>query len=83
MTSLSTYIKDVLRDFVNGRAHARRDGQHVAGRAAIDRIAGQLNVEMCDALSYQADLEQIDDADSLHKACAIRRTFSRWKSKQR
>jgi hypothetical protein len=68
MTSLSTYIKNCLQDFVNGRAQARRDGQDVAGRAAIDRIAGQLNVEMCDVLSYQADLKQIDDADSPHKA---------------
>jgi hypothetical protein len=67
MTSLLAYIKDILRDFVNRRVQALRDGQYVAGRAAIDRIAGQLNVEMRDALSYQADLQEIDNADSRHK----------------
>jgi hypothetical protein len=67
MTSLLAYIKDILRDFVNRRVQAGHDGQNAAGRAAIDRIAGQLNVQMRDALSYQADLQQIDNADSCHK----------------
>ena len=67
MKTLSAYIKDTLRDFINRRVQARREVQDVAGRAAIDRIAGQLNVEMRDALSYQADSQEIDNADSRHK----------------
>jgi metal-responsive CopG/Arc/MetJ family transcriptional regulator len=50
--SRSSYIEQILRDFVDGRAQARRDAREVA---AINRHAGQLNTEMSDALSFQAN----------------------------
>jgi metal-responsive CopG/Arc/MetJ family transcriptional regulator len=50
--SRSAYVEQILRDFVDGRAQARRDAREVA---AINRHAGQLNTEMSDALSFQAN----------------------------
>jgi metal-responsive CopG/Arc/MetJ family transcriptional regulator len=49
--SRSAYIEQILREFVNRRAQARKDARAVA---AINRHAAQLNVEMSDALSFQA-----------------------------
>ena len=49
--SRSAYIEQILREFVDGRAQARKDAREVA---AINRHAAQLNVEMNDALSFQA-----------------------------
>lgn len=49
--SRSSFIEEILRDFVEGRAQARRDAREVA---AINRHAAQLNAEMEDALSFQA-----------------------------
>ena len=48
----SAYIEQILRDFVNRRAQARRDAREVA---AINRHAAQLNAEMSDALTFQAN----------------------------
>jgi hypothetical protein len=42
-----------LRDFVDGRAQARKDARETA---AINRQAAQLNAEMSDALSFQGNL---------------------------
>jgi metal-responsive CopG/Arc/MetJ family transcriptional regulator len=52
--SRSAFIEQVLRDFVEGRAQARRDARDVA---AINRHAAKLNAEMKDALSLQADID--------------------------
>ena len=49
--SRSAYIEQILREFVNRRAQARKEAREVA---AINRPAAQLNVEMSDALSFQA-----------------------------
>jgi metal-responsive CopG/Arc/MetJ family transcriptional regulator len=49
--SRSSYIEQILRDFVDGHAQARKDAREVA---AINRHAAQLNAEMSDALSFQA-----------------------------
>lgn len=49
--SRSAFIENILREFVEGRAQARRDAREVA---AINRHAAQLNAEMEDALSFQA-----------------------------
>jgi metal-responsive CopG/Arc/MetJ family transcriptional regulator len=49
--SRSAYIEQILREFVDRRAQARKDARDVA---AINRHAAQLNVEMSDALSCQA-----------------------------
>jgi metal-responsive CopG/Arc/MetJ family transcriptional regulator len=49
--SRSSYIEQVLRDFVDGRAQARKDAREIA---AINRHAAQLNAEMSDAISFQA-----------------------------
>lgn len=49
--SRSAYIEHILREFVNRRAQARKEAREVA---AINRHAAQLNVEMSDALSFQA-----------------------------
>jgi metal-responsive CopG/Arc/MetJ family transcriptional regulator len=46
--SRSAFIEKILRDFVSRRA--------VRDLAAINRHAAQLNVEMSDALSFQAKL---------------------------
>jgi metal-responsive CopG/Arc/MetJ family transcriptional regulator len=50
--SRSAYIEQILREFVDRRARARKDARAVA---AINRHAAQLNVEMSDALSFQAN----------------------------
>lgn len=50
--SRSSYIEQILRDFVDGRAQARKDAREIA---AINRHATQLNAEMNDALSFQAN----------------------------
>ena len=49
--SRSAYIEQILREFVDRRARARKDAREVA---AINRHATQLNVEMNDALSFQS-----------------------------
>lgn len=49
--SRSAFIESILREFVNGQAQARRDAREVA---AINRHAAELNLEMADALSFQA-----------------------------
>jgi metal-responsive CopG/Arc/MetJ family transcriptional regulator len=51
--SRSAFIEKILRDFVERRTRARREARDVA---AINRHAAQLNAEMSDALSFQADL---------------------------
>lgn len=48
--SRSSFIENILRDFVEGRTQARRDAREVA---AINRHAAALNAEMQDALSFQ------------------------------
>ncbi len=50
--SRSSYIEQILRDFVDGRAQARKDAREIA---AINRHAAPLNAEMSDALSFQAN----------------------------
>jgi metal-responsive CopG/Arc/MetJ family transcriptional regulator len=45
--SRSAYIEQILREFVDRRAQARRDAREVA---ALNRVASQMNVEMSDAL---------------------------------
>ena len=49
--SRSSFIEKILRDFVEGRAQARRAARE---SAAINRHAAKLNAEMKDALSFQA-----------------------------
>jgi metal-responsive CopG/Arc/MetJ family transcriptional regulator len=51
--SRSAFIENILREFVERRAVARRDAQAVA---AINRHAAQLNAEMNDTLSFQSSL---------------------------
>jgi metal-responsive CopG/Arc/MetJ family transcriptional regulator len=51
--SRSAFIEKILRDFLNRRDQARRDAREVA---AINKHAAQLNAEMSDALSFQANL---------------------------
>ena len=51
--SRSAFIENILRDFVDRRAAARRDAQAVA---AINKHAAQLNAEMSDTLSFQSFL---------------------------
>jgi metal-responsive CopG/Arc/MetJ family transcriptional regulator len=50
--SRSSFIEYILRDYVEGRAQARREAREVA---QINRHAAELNDEMKDALSFQAD----------------------------
>jgi metal-responsive CopG/Arc/MetJ family transcriptional regulator len=50
--SRSSYIERILRDFVDGLAQARKDAREIA---AINRHAAQLNAQMSDALSFQAN----------------------------
>jgi metal-responsive CopG/Arc/MetJ family transcriptional regulator len=50
--SRSAYIEQILREFVNRRAQARKDAREVA---AINRHAAELNAEMSDALAFQAN----------------------------
>jgi metal-responsive CopG/Arc/MetJ family transcriptional regulator len=49
--SRSSFIEQILRDFVDGRAEARREAREIA---AINRHAAKLNAEMRDVLSFQA-----------------------------
>ena len=51
--SRSAYIEQVLRDFVERRAQVRKDARETA---SINRHSAQLNAEMADALSFQANL---------------------------
>ncbi len=51
--SRSAYIEQILREFVDRRAQARRDARETA---SINRHSAQLNAEMSDALSFQANL---------------------------
>jgi metal-responsive CopG/Arc/MetJ family transcriptional regulator len=51
--SRSAFIEKILRDFLNRRDQARRDAREVT---AINKHAAQLNAEMSDALSFQANL---------------------------
>jgi metal-responsive CopG/Arc/MetJ family transcriptional regulator len=53
--SRSSFVERILRDFVKGRAQARREAREVA---AINRHAAQLDAEMKDALSFQAGLAE-------------------------
>lgn len=48
--SRSAYIENILREFVDRRAQARKGARAVA---AINRHAVQLNSEMSDALTFQ------------------------------
>ena len=50
--SRSAYIEQILREFVDRRAQARKNAREVA---AINRHAVQLNSEMSDALSFQVN----------------------------
>jgi metal-responsive CopG/Arc/MetJ family transcriptional regulator len=50
--SRSAFIEHILREFVDRRSKARRDAREVA---AINRHAAELNAEMSDALSFQAN----------------------------
>jgi metal-responsive CopG/Arc/MetJ family transcriptional regulator len=49
--SRSAFVEQILREFVDRRAEARKYAREVA---AINRHAAELNVEMNDALSFQA-----------------------------
>jgi len=51
--SRSAYIEQILREFVDRLAQARRDAREIA---SINRHSAQLNAEMSDALSFQANL---------------------------
>jgi len=48
--SRSSFIEQILRDFVEGHAQSRRDAREVA---AINRHAAGLNAEMADVLAFQ------------------------------
>jgi metal-responsive CopG/Arc/MetJ family transcriptional regulator len=50
--SRSAYIEQILREFVDRRAQARREAREVA---AINRHAAQLNTEMSDAIRFQVN----------------------------
>jgi metal-responsive CopG/Arc/MetJ family transcriptional regulator len=50
--SRSSYIEQILMDFVDGLAQARKDAREIA---AINRHAAQLNAQMSDALSFQVN----------------------------
>jgi metal-responsive CopG/Arc/MetJ family transcriptional regulator len=51
--SRSAYIEQILREFVDRRAQARK---HARETASINRHSAQLNAEMTDALSFQVNL---------------------------
>jgi metal-responsive CopG/Arc/MetJ family transcriptional regulator len=51
--SRSSFIEQILRDYVEARAQARRVAREAA---AINRHAAALNAEMKDAMSLQAGL---------------------------
>jgi metal-responsive CopG/Arc/MetJ family transcriptional regulator len=50
--SRSAYVEQILREFVDRRAQARKGAREVA---AINRHAAGLNSEMNDALSFQVN----------------------------
>jgi metal-responsive CopG/Arc/MetJ family transcriptional regulator len=50
--SRSAYIENILREFVDRRAQARKGARAVA---EINRHAAQLNSEMSDALTFQVN----------------------------
>jgi metal-responsive CopG/Arc/MetJ family transcriptional regulator len=50
--SRSAYIEQILREFVDRRAQTRKDARETA---LINRHSAQLNAEMTDALSFQAN----------------------------
>jgi metal-responsive CopG/Arc/MetJ family transcriptional regulator len=50
--SRSAYVEKILREFVDRRTLARKAAREVA---SINRHAVQLNSEMSDALSFQAN----------------------------
>jgi metal-responsive CopG/Arc/MetJ family transcriptional regulator len=49
--SRSAFVERILRDFVEQRAQERRNAREAA---AINRHAAKLNVEMSDAMGFQA-----------------------------
>ncbi len=51
--SRSAYIEQILREFVDRRAQARKDARETA---AINRHSALLNAEMTDAISFQSSL---------------------------
>ncbi len=53
--SRSAFIEQMLRESVARRVQARRDAREVA---SINRHAAKLNVEMSDALSFQASASE-------------------------
>jgi len=53
--SRSSFIEKILRDFVEGRAQARRTAREAA---AINKHAKQMNAEMEDALSFQVGADE-------------------------
>jgi metal-responsive CopG/Arc/MetJ family transcriptional regulator len=53
--SRSAFIEQILRESLARRAQARRDAREVA---TINRHAAQLNIEMNDALSFQASTSE-------------------------
>ncbi len=50
--SRSAFVENILREFVDRRAQARKGARAVA---AINRHAVQLNSEMSDALTFQVN----------------------------
>jgi metal-responsive CopG/Arc/MetJ family transcriptional regulator len=53
--SRSAYIEQILREFVDRRAQARKSAREVA---AINRHSVELNSEMSDALSFQVSRDE-------------------------
>ncbi|MES1156505.1 MAG: hypothetical protein ABUL73_01885 [Alphaproteobacteria bacterium] len=53
--SRSSFIEIILRDFIEGRAQARKDAREIA---ALNRHAAKLNAEMQDVLAFQANLDE-------------------------
>lgn len=51
--SRSRIIEDAVRDYLTRQA---RDARDTRDRELIDQVADELNAEMEDVLSYQADL---------------------------
>jgi metal-responsive CopG/Arc/MetJ family transcriptional regulator len=51
--SRSSYIEQVLRDFVDGLRRAQREARDIE---LIKKHAAELNAEALDVLSYQADV---------------------------
>jgi metal-responsive CopG/Arc/MetJ family transcriptional regulator len=57
--SRSAYIEQILREFVDRRAQARKSAREVA---AINRHSVELNSEMSDALSFQVSGDEWGEA---------------------